>query len=147
MHIHRKFLFNFFFSRSYTLFKLRNLAKMKDTTVFLVSATPLKSLNRITWNFVVMKDIMCRCAYPQEILIPFSFSELRSFWTLKFDVNERYYWNSWSAQLLWNRSTEFPETLYLWRTWCVDMHFYRKCWLDPFEEQFISPFFCLIARH
>ena len=36
-----------------------------------VSATPLKPLNRIFWNFVVMKDIMCRCAYPQEILIPF----------------------------------------------------------------------------
>ena len=29
--------------------------------VFLVSGTPLKSLNRISWNFVVMKDIMCRC--------------------------------------------------------------------------------------
>ena len=27
------------------------------------------------------------------------------------------------------------------------MHFYRKCWFDPFEEQFISPFFCPIARH
>ena len=22
---------------------------------------------------------------------------------------------------------------------CVDMQFYRKCWFDPFEEQFISP--------
>ena len=21
------------------------------------------------------------------------------------------------------------------------MHFYRKCWFDPFEEQFMSPFF------
>ena len=39
------------------------------------------ALNRISWNFVVMKDIMCRCAYPQEILIPFFFSELRPFWT------------------------------------------------------------------
>ena len=64
---------------------------MKDTTVFLVSATPLKPLNRISWNFVVMKDIMCRCAYPQEILIPFFFSVLRPFWTSKFDQNERYY--------------------------------------------------------
>ena len=100
-----------FFSWSYALFELRNLAKMKDTTVFLVSATPLKSLNRITWNFVVMKDIMCRCAYPQEILIRFFFSDLRPFWTSKFDENERYYWNSWSAQLHWNRSTELCETL------------------------------------
>ena len=47
--------------------------------VLLVSATPLKPLNRISWNFVVMKDIMCRCAYPQEILIPLFFSELRLF--------------------------------------------------------------------
>ena len=49
--------------------------------VFLVSATPLKPHNRISWNFVAMKDIMCRYAYPQEILIPFFFSELRPFWT------------------------------------------------------------------
>ena len=26
-------------------------------------------------------EIMCRCAYPQEILIPFFFSDLRPFWT------------------------------------------------------------------
>ena len=50
-HIHRKFWFHFFF-RSYALFELRNLAKMKDTT--------------------------------QHSLL---------------------------AQLLWNRSTEFRETL------------------------------------
>ena len=43
--------------------------------VFLVSATPLKPLNRVSWNFVAIKDIMCRCAYPQEILIKFFFWE------------------------------------------------------------------------
>ena len=47
--------------------------------VFLVSATPLKPLNRISWNFVVMKDIIRRCAYPQEMLIPIFFTELRPF--------------------------------------------------------------------
>ena len=46
-----------------------------------VSATPLKQLNRISWNFVVMKDIPRRCAYPQEIMIQFFFSELHPFWT------------------------------------------------------------------
>mgnify|MGYP003691383997 CR=1 FL=1 len=35
----------------------------------LVSTTPLKQLNRIAWNFVVMKDIMCRYAFLQEMLI------------------------------------------------------------------------------
>ena len=49
--------------------------------IFLVSATPLKPLNRISWNFVVMTDILCRRAYPQAILIPFFFSQLRPFWT------------------------------------------------------------------
>ena len=55
--------------------------------VFLVSATPLKPVNRISWNIVVMKDIMCRCAYPQEIFIQFFFS-----WNYAlFELNERYY--------------------------------------------------------
>ena len=90
MHIHRKFWFKFF-SWSYGLFELRNLAKMKDTTVFLVCATPLKPIHRISWSFVVMKDIMCRCVYPQEIFIPFFFLELCPFWTYKFGQNEGYY--------------------------------------------------------
>ena len=46
--------------------------------VFLVSATPLKPLYRISWNFVVVKDIPCWCAYPQEMLI----WSLYLFWTL-----------------------------------------------------------------
>ena len=33
----------------------------------LVSTTPLIPLNRIAWNFVVMKDIMCRYAFLQEM--------------------------------------------------------------------------------
>ena len=37
--------------------------------VFLVSATPLRPLNRIAWNFVVMKDIMCRYAFLHADLI------------------------------------------------------------------------------
>ena len=35
----------------------------------LVSTTPLKHLNRIAWNFEVMKDIMCRYAFLKEIMI------------------------------------------------------------------------------
>ena len=33
-----------------------------------VSTTPLKPLKRISWSFVVMKDIMCRYAFLQETL-------------------------------------------------------------------------------
>ena len=35
----------------------------------LISTTPLKQLTRIAWNFEVMKDIMCRYAFLQEMLI------------------------------------------------------------------------------
>ena len=34
-----------------------------------VSATPLKLLNRISWNLIVLKDSMCRFAFLQEMLI------------------------------------------------------------------------------
>ena len=34
-----------------------------------VSTIRLKPLNRIAWNFVIMKDIMCRYAFLQKILI------------------------------------------------------------------------------
>ena len=52
----------------------QSISQSVSPSVFLVGAIPLKPLNRILWNFVVMKDIMCRYAYPQEILIPFFFS-------------------------------------------------------------------------
>ena len=38
----------------------------------LVSTTPLKLLNRIAWNFVVMKDIMCRFdPFEEQFISPF----------------------------------------------------------------------------
>ena len=60
--------------------------------VFLVIATPLKPLKRISWNFVVMKDIMCRCAYPQEILIQFVFLGVTPFLNLEI-------WLKWKILL------------------------------------------------
>ena len=41
-----------------------------------VSATPLKLLNRISWNLVGSKDTICSCAYYQEILISWILWEL-----------------------------------------------------------------------
>ena len=111
------------------LFELRNLAKMKDTT----QHSLLEQLHSITWNFVVMKDIMCWFAYPQEILIPFfsqsyGLFELRNLAKMK-DTTQ----HSLLAQLLWNRSTEFHETWYVDRTsYCV-MHIGRKI---------LIPYFC-----
>ena len=66
-----------FFLGSYALFELRNLAKVKDTTETVRQSNSSKPLNRFSCNFVVMKDIMCRCAYQQEIFIQFFLSKLR----------------------------------------------------------------------
>ena len=45
----------------------------------IVSATPLKLLNRISWNLVDSKDTICSCAYYQEILIAWILWELCPF--------------------------------------------------------------------
>jgi hypothetical protein len=45
----------------------------------LVSATPLKLLNRISWNLVGSKDTICSCANHQEILIAWMLWELCPF--------------------------------------------------------------------
>ena len=79
MHIHRKFWFHFFLGVTPFL-NFEIWRKWKILLKQLVSTTLLIPLNRSAWNFVVIYDIMCRCA------------------------------------------------------------FYRKCWFDPFEEQFKSPF-------
>ena len=68
MHIHRKFWFHFFLW--ITLFlNFEIWRKWKVLLKQLVSTTPLKHLNRIAWNFEVMKDIMCRYAFLKEIMI------------------------------------------------------------------------------
>ena len=80
MLIHRKFWFHFF-------------GQNEIYYCFLFSAIFLKSLNRITWNVVVMTDIMCRCAYPQEILTPFFFLWITLF--LNFEI-----WRKWKILLV-----------------------------------------------
>ena len=47
--------------------KCLNVFYPSVSPVFFVSATPLKLLNRIFRNFVVIKDIMYRCAYSPGI--------------------------------------------------------------------------------
>ena len=58
---------------------------------------------------------ICRCAYriPQTILIHFFSWNNAHFELRNLTKNERYHWNSLSAQLHRSRSTEFPETLYM----------------------------------
>ena len=64
---------------------------------FLFSATPLKPLNRISINFVVMKDIMCRYANPQDILVQFFF---RIIPFLNLEICPGVNWPLWSIYQL-----------------------------------------------
>ena len=62
--------FDSIFFLGFTPFLNREIwRKWKILLKQLVSTTPLKPLNRIAWNFVVMKDIICRYAFLQEMLI------------------------------------------------------------------------------
>ena len=56
----------------------RHIVFVLSVTQF-VSATPLKLLNRISWNLVDSKDTICSCAYYQEILIGWILWELCPF--------------------------------------------------------------------
>ena len=71
-------------SQNYAPKKPTNLAKIKYATETLCQRNSSKNTYRISGNFVVMKDILCRCAYSQEILIQYTFWEKCLFWTYKF---------------------------------------------------------------
>ena len=68
MRISTENFYSFFFSELRPFWTYRFGQNERNYWKF-VSATPLKPLNRISWNFVVMKDIMCRYAFLQEMLI------------------------------------------------------------------------------
>ena len=71
----QKFPIQFFFLGIMLLLNLEIWPKFNNHGLLkqFVSATPLKPLNRISWYFVVMKDILWRFACLQEILIQFLF--------------------------------------------------------------------------
>jgi hypothetical protein len=60
----------------------------------LVRATPLKLLNRISWNLVGSKEVICGCAYYQEIMIswilwelcPFELKNFPKYSTIKYGI-------------------------------------------------------------
>ena len=76
-----------------------------------VSTTRLKPLNRIAWNFVIMKDIMCRYAFLQKILI-------WSFWGaiyIPFFVRLPVTWNCHSLY------TAFSSNVGAWGMWACSL--------------------------
>lgn len=55
----------------YTVFDSTSISQFVSSVFIFDSATPLdlKPLEWISWNFEVMKHMMCKCACAQEILI------------------------------------------------------------------------------
>ena len=94
-----------------------------------VSETTLKQLNRILWNFVVMKDIMCIYAFLQEMLI---WSFLGAIYIpLNFGQNyfvqlDRWNWfsvrlpvtNAWNCHLLY---AAFSSNVGAWGMWACSL--------------------------
>lgn len=70
-----------YFSGNFGFFELRIWPYITYNEEQFVSATPLKTLHGILWNFVDIEDTMWGCAYYQEIKIPLFFWKLWPFWT------------------------------------------------------------------
>ena len=109
---------------------------MKDTTETVGQRNSSETAQQNFLNFLEMKDIMCTCAYPQDILINF-LGEQCPF--LNFEI-----WRKWKILLKQFVSTTplKPLNRIAWNFVVMKdiMFFYRKSWFDPFEEQFVSPF-------
>ena len=104
---------------------------MKDTTVFLVSATPLKPLNRISWNFVVMKDIMCRYAVLQEMLIWSFWGAIYVPFFVRLPVT-----NAWNCHSLYKA---FSSNVGAWGMWACSLFLSLKmCYMKCFRNVNIS---------
>ena len=96
-----------FFSRIYALFEL--WPKWKILLKQLVSTTPLKLLNRIAWNFVVMKDIMCRYAFIQEMLIWSFWGAIYIPFFVRLPVP-----NAWNCHSLYTAFSSYVGTWGMW---------------------------------
>ena len=136
---HRKFLFIFFLW--ITLFLNLNIwRKWKILLKQLVSANPLNPLNRIPWNFVVMKDIMCRYAFLQEMLI----------WSFRGAIYIPFFarlpvTNAWNCHSLY---TTFSSNVGAWGMWACSLFLSfceRNLWIYQYES-FWQGVKCLILR-
>ena len=105
---------------NYALFEVWNLTKIKDTSeTFRQRNSTETAQQNYSWNFVVMKDIMCRYAFVQEMLIWF-FKE-RSKSLLNFGQN-------YIVQLRWKWfSVRLPVTNALELLFVV-YSILKQCW-------------------
>ena len=78
-----------------------------------VSTTRLKPLNRIVWNFVIMKDIMCRYSFLQKMLIWSFWGAIYIPFLVRLPVT-----NAWNCHLLY---TAFSSNVGAWVMWACSL--------------------------
>ena len=96
---------------------------VSSSVLFLLLAQLLWNRSRISWNFVVMKDLMCRYAFLQEMLIWAFWGAIYIPFFLRLPVTNA--WNSHSYSILkqcWSVGyvsllTLFFNSFGLWRYW------------------------------
>ena len=103
--------------------------KWKILLKHFVSTTPLKPLNRIAWNFVVMEDIMCRYAFLQEMLI-------WSFWGaiyiplfVRLPIP-----NAWNCHSLY---TAFSGNVGAWGMWACSLFLSFMFWESYTDSKYV----------
>ena len=133
MHIHRTFWFNFFWEQCPFLnFKIWR--KWKILLKHLVSTTPLKPLNRIAWNFVVMKDIMCRYAFLQEMLIWSFWGAIYIPFFVRLPVT-----NAWNCHSLY---TAFSSNVGACGMWACSLFLSFLTVVEPLTNSYGTPCCC-----
>ena len=109
--------FDSIFFLGFTLFlNFEIRRKWKILLKQLVSTTPLEPLNRIAWNLVVMKDMMCRCAFLQEMLIWSIWGAIYIPFFVRLPVP-----NIWNCHSLY---TAFSSNVGAWGVWACSLFFH-----------------------
>ena len=96
---------------------LLNLLKILLLKQFVI-VTPQKLLNRISCNFVVEVDILCKCAYSQEFLIQFLWEKNIQFCALRMKPDYHMYMNVQGTEKLFGYvfDSESPNVTHMWKS-------------------------------
>ena len=115
---------------------VRNFRMIDMSELWIVRSSPPKWLNRISWNFEVIMDILCRYVYLQEILIQF-FMGIMPFCTYKyagFELRQGYF----PLLVHFCKWGEKGECLRKWWDRCCTRHIVKSYFFYIFFNEYPS---------